>query len=279
MAPEDRWVRVGDLRARYWSEGDGDPPLLLLHPHGAFLEHWLPNFAALAERRRVIAVDMVGCGRTDKPDAVYSFGYMADFVESFLRAIALDRVDLLGHSLGGGIALALALRAPERVRRLVLVCAAGLGRRIPRVLGFMNVPILGEIMAKPTRFGLRRFFGLCMYDASIITDAQIALAVAIHSQPGAARAALSVLRESTSVIGGVKQSVVDELAGRLGELRQPTLVLWGRDDRIHRLAYGEAAAKTIAGARLHLFDRCGHLPNVEHPREFNAVVDEFLIRA
>jgi 4,5:9,10-diseco-3-hydroxy-5,9,17-trioxoandrosta-1(10),2-diene-4-oate hydrolase len=277
---EDRWCDVGGVRTRYWSEGPGEgaphEPLVLLHPHAAFLEHWSPNFRSLAETRRCIALDMIGCGRTDKPNAPYTLEHMTDFLRDFLDALGIARADLLGHSLGGAIALRFALRAPERVNRLVLVASAGLGPRIHPLLAAMNVPLLGELMAIPTRMGLRRFFQICMQDASIVTDEQLDLAVEIHRLPGAQRAALRVVRGHTFTTRGLRPEVLDAVANRLGDIRAPTFIVWGRNDRIADVRYGEAAAKRIAGARLHIFESCGHLPTLERASEFNSLVNEFL---
>ena len=132
QTPEDRYIKIGGINTRYWMAGDTGPNVILIHGVGRFLEEWLPSFDALAANCRVYALDLPGHGHTDKPlSASYRLADLARFVNDFMGALDIPPAHVVGHSLGGGIALQLTLQFPEVVNRLVLVCSAGLGKEAP----------------------------------------------------------------------------------------------------------------------------------------------------
>ena len=124
---EGRWIRVGEVNTHYLVGGEGSP-LVIIHGGGSGAEEeWAPNLPSLVQHYRLYAPDLVGYGRTDKPSLDYDLPVLSSFFEDFMNALDLKRASLLGHSLGGGAALAYALKHPERVQKLVLVDSVGFG--------------------------------------------------------------------------------------------------------------------------------------------------------
>ena len=272
---EDRYIKVGNVNSRYWSAGEKGSTVILLHGVGCSVEFWERNIVALAREHRVFAVDVVGFGRTDKPEVTYTFELMADFVLDFMNAMGIDEASLVGNSMGGGISLTVAAQAPKRVKKIVLVNPVGLGRGVSPVLRLMTLPVIGNVLTKPGRKGVVRQMQLCLYDPSQASDDFIDRAAAIGTLPGNQRSFLSLLRETANIIG-IRKRLIADFSALLKKIKTPILMIWGRQDRILPLADGEAAVQKMANGRLHIMDRAGHLPQIDKPEEFNATVLEFL---
>ena len=272
---EDRYTKVGDVNSRYWSAGQKGSTIILLHGVGCSVEFWERNIAALAREHRVFAIDIVGFGRTDKPEVVYTFELMADFVLDFMNAMGIDKASLVGNSMGGGISLTAAAQAPERVKNIILVNPVGLGTGQSPVMRLMTLPVIGNILTKPSRKGVERQMQLCLYDPSQASDDFIDRVAAIGTIPGNQRSFLSLLRETSNIVG-VKKGIVADFSVRLNKIKTPILVIWGRQDSILPVSEGETALKGMANVRLHVMDRAGHLPQIDKPEEFNATVLDFL---
>jgi pimeloyl-ACP methyl ester carboxylesterase len=272
---EDRYTTVGNVNTRYWSAGKKGSIVILLHGVGCHVEFWERNIAALAREHRVFAVDIVGYGRTDKPEVVYTFELMADFVLDFMKTMGIDKASLVGNSMGGGISLTVAAQAPERVEKIVLVDPVGLGRGVSPVLRLMTLPVIGNVLTKPGRKGVVRQMQLCLYDPSQASDDFIDRLTTIGMLPGNQRSFLSLLRETATIVG-VKKGIVADFSARLKKIKTPILMIWGRQDQILPVADGEAAVQKMVNGRLHVMDRAGHLPQIDKPEEFNATVLDFL---
>jgi pimeloyl-ACP methyl ester carboxylesterase len=272
---EDRFTKVGNVNSRYWSAGEKGSTVILLHGVGCSVEYWEGNIAALAREHRVFAVDIVGFGRTDKPEVVYTFQLGADFVLDFMNAMGIDRASLVGNSMGGAISMTVAAQAPERVKKVVLVGPVGLGRGLSPVMRLMTLPMIGEVLTKPGRQGVVQQMQLCLYDPSQASDDFIDRVAAIGILPGNQRSFLSALRSGVNIIG-VKKGVLADFSARLKKIKTPILVIWGRQDAVLPVSEGEAAVESMANVRFHLMDRAGHLPQIDKPEEFNATVLDFL---
>ena len=273
--PKDRYVHVGNIRTRYWILGDGSSTAILLHGLGGYLENWEDNIAALAQVCRVFALDLAGFGRSDKPQVEYTIQYLAEFVRDFMVAQDIDQATLIGESLGGAIALQFVLQYPQLVERLVLAASAGLGKEVSIYLRIMTLPVLGDVLARPSREGSAQLMKEIFYDRNLITDEWVDEDYEMSSIPGAQRSLLNALRTSCN-FWGIRSEFYQPILNRLGEIEVPTLVIWGAQDRILPVAHAHQAAKKLPGARLQIFDLCGHLPNVERASEFNALVLDFL---
>lgn len=271
---QDRYIHVGNIKARYWDAPGGGTPVVLLHGIGASVEVWNTTFPALGAHRRVLAVDLPGFGRSNKPEASYTLSYLADFVHCFLDVMGVERATILGHSLGGGTALRFALDFPTRLERLVLIAPAALGRGGSPVLRLMSLPGVGELLSRPSRAGTERFLKLAVNDPRAVTDEIIDTAFQLARLPGAQQAFLRTLRAQANVLGQRKTVFGPILAG-LSQVTAPTRVLWGQQDRIIPVAHAEAA-RAISGACVEVWDGCGHLPMIERPEQFNRLLLEFV---
>ena len=272
---EDRYIKVGNVNTRYWSAGEKGSTVILLHGVGCSVEFWERNIAALAREHRVFAIDIVGFGRTDKPEGVYTFEMMADFVLDFMKTMGIDKASLVGNSMGGGISMTVAAQAPDRVKKIVLVDPVGLGRKLSPVMRIMSLPVIGNVLTKPNRQGVERQMQLCLYDPSQASEDFIDRVAAIGTLPGSQHSFLSLLRETANIFGG-KEELVSYFSARLKKIKTPILMIWGRQDRILSAAEGEAAVERMNDVKLHIIDQAGHLPQIVKPEEFNATVLGFL---
>jgi pimeloyl-ACP methyl ester carboxylesterase len=276
IAPKDRYLMVGKIRTRYWCEGEHGSPVLLLHGISGSIETWLPNLKALCAQHTVYAVDMIGHGRTDKPlDAGYTIHDLAQFVRDFMTAADIRRAHMIGHSLGGAVALRLTLHFPAVVERLILVSSAGLGKEVGMVFRLGSLPLLGEIMLKPTPILPEATKKLMVYDPAVLTPEKTQQDFEIQNLPGNLAAFFKIMRSNVNVFGQKESAYQPHLRG-LGEIQKPTLVIWGRDDQLVPAAHADAAAKGLSNVQVHLFDACGHLPNLEVAAQFNQLIGKFL---
>lgn len=273
--PQDRYIQVGEINTRYWALGEQGSSVLLLHGIGASMEDWLLNVHALAERHRVYAVDIVGFGRSDKPSAPYSFSYMAQFVKDFVKTLGIDRAHLIGHSMGGGIALEFVMRFPERVQKLVLVASARMGRNLYLPFRVCTLPRIGERLTRPSRKGTAQLIGDAVYDPALVTDEWVELGYEMSALPGAQEVILSALRTSCN-LRGMRRDVTAPIVANLSSISAPTLIIWGKQDQLLPVSQAYVAEEGIPNSRLHLLDRCGHIPQRECAEAFNDLVTEFL---
>lgn len=272
---QDQYVKVGSINTRYWTSGNKGTKVLLLHGAGGCVDYWMQNIGALAQHHCVYAVDMVGSGRSDKPVATYSLTYLAQFIKDFMDALNIKRASLIGPSLGGGVALQFTLMFPEKVSKLVLISCFGLGKELPIGLRLVSRPFLGEFLTRPSRNGIAGMLKLAVHDPTLITDELIDISYQISALPGAHRSLLKLARRNSNIFG-VRTQVYRPLVAQLASITAPTLVVWGKQDRLLPVAHADVAIKALPNAHLHVFDPCGHWPPFERPGEFNALVIEFL---
>ena len=277
QTPQDQYIKVGQINTRFWALGDEGTAVILIHGHGGSVENWKLNINALAQNHRVYAMDLVGFGRSDKTSIPDSFSCGAQFVNDFMEVQHIDRASLIGNSMGGGLTLQFAIQFPDKVEKLVLANAAGLGKELTLTLRLLTLPLIGEFLSKPSRKGTTRFLKECVYDSALITDELVETFYQMSILPGAQKSFLSALRAGANLCGqhaDIIRSIVDNLAS----INVPTLILWGQQDRILPIAHAYVAQGRIPNAKLQILDRCGHLLQLEHPEEFNALLLEFLAR-
>ncbi len=256
--PQLRSTQVFGQTIKYYDVGSG-PPLLLVHGIGGDADEWAFCFEPLRQSYRVIALDLLGFGRSDKPLIDYTIAGFVEVVEGFLRALKIERAVVLGESLGGWIASAFALKFPERVEKLILVDAAGVWGDIA------GLPIDVRVS---TRAHLREVFHLLFYDKRLATDLLIDLAYQLHLERGDGHTIDSVLRN--------QQGGRERLDDAIGQLSVPTLIVWGEQDEMMPLSVGRNLHRLIPGSKLEVIPQCGHLPALEKPGEFAGRVLEFL---
>jgi 4,5:9,10-diseco-3-hydroxy-5,9,17-trioxoandrosta-1(10),2-diene-4-oate hydrolase len=272
----DQTIDAGGIRTRYRHAGEAGSPVVLIHGLGASAEIWSANIGALAMRHRVYVPDLPGFGRTEKPEWMdYSPGAYCRFLLDFMTALGIGRASLVGHSLGGGVALRAILDDPGRVDRLILLSSAGLGPDVSLPLRIASLPFFDRIFFKPPLPVFTRFLHRLVFDPAAITADFARLYYEMFFQPASVRAFTGILR-TIATLRGARPGILEPIRAGLGTITAPTLILWGRQDRILPVSQALDAAGRIPGARLHVFERCGHMPNVEYPEEFNRLVLEFL---
>jgi len=251
---------------------------------------WRRNLETTATRHRVFAPDLPGYGRTDKPRARYTVPYFARFVSRYMEDRGLRSAALVGASLGGRVALEVALEQPRRVRKLVLVNTLGFGR--PKVqmaqmaYSLVTVPRVGEAAMRFARNALGwvspnvirrvvgRFAGSTSDLEETLDDAYLADLRDMYAENGFQSAYLSTIRSlvrAQALLGGHH-----DVTRRLGELKIPVELIWGADDPLFPLAHAERAQAMIKGSRLAVIKGAGHTPQAERPQEFNRVLHDFL---
>jgi pimeloyl-ACP methyl ester carboxylesterase len=273
-----RLLRAGDQEIAYSESGKGDRALLLIHGLGSSMPVWSRNVQALARQHRVVAIDLPGYGKSSKGPYPYSMAFFAEVVDRVIDALGLRRVVLIGHSMGGQIALTHALLRPKKAEALVLVAPAGLERFTPAEAELLTRMVTPEAVVKtpPDRVRLQ-------------------IAANFVQMPAEAE---FLVRDRLRVIGGpdfgdyahaVSRSVAAMLDGpvydRLPEIAVPALVLFGDKDALipNRPLHGggprqvaEAGAARLPGGRLVMVPQGGHLLQFERPDEVNQAIGAFL---
>jgi pimeloyl-ACP methyl ester carboxylesterase len=276
--PTDRMIKVGTVNTRYWMEGEGSP-VLLIHGLSCSMEHWLLNFKALAGQHRVYALDMLGHGRTDKPlTASYQIPDLARFVKDFMDTLNIKCAHVAGHSLGGAIALTIAMNYPSYVDKIVLVDSAGLAQECSIVLRVASVPGLGELLASMFMGGdLKKHIAMQRQswpDPAIASDEMIALSYAATRWQDIRKTYFKTLR-ATANLWGTKKSVYGPIVQNLPSLKIPVLVVWGRQDDLLPVSQAQIVKDKVPQARVEIFDNCKHDPMVVNPQKFNQLVLDF----
>lgn len=258
-------VMAGGLRLRYVRAGRG-PAVVLLHGYGESLIAWRGVFDQLSAGADVIALDLPGSGLSEKPAAGYQTDSLAAAVLAALATLGVRRAVLVGHSMGGAVAAAAALAAPERVAALVLVDPAVMSAPLVPDTGRVDATRDAARSAIAEYEAMRTHFG-SPHDPAWLAESDSALAY-LPAQDSAYRTALTaVLREFD--FGYVTPE-------RARQLRQPVLVLWGEYDTVVPIADGRRLAELLPNARFEMIARSWHRPHVERPGETAAAILGFL---
>lgn len=253
---------------------------VLLHGFGAHSFTWRRWIPVLGKRGHVVAVDLKGFGAAPRPaDGAYGPHDQAVLVHRLIRRLGPVPVTLVGHSLGGGVALLTALRVLDerpgtsRLDRLVLLSSAAYHQRLPPFVWLSRRRRLSHVLART--LGPRTIISLALraivYDRGCITREMVEGYAAPLASPAAWRA---ILDAGASVV----PPDLDTVTGRYPEIAVPTLLLWGRQDRVVPLHVGRRLAAALPQASLEILDRCGHLPHEEHPADTLQRVLAFLDR-
>jgi 2-hydroxy-6-oxonona-2,4-dienedioate hydrolase len=264
-AQQDHQLQIFGQKIHYVEAGSG-PNVILLHGLGGDVTNWSQTIPALAPHYHVFVPDQIGFGQSDKPLINYRIATLVDFLDEFCSKLGLTKASVVGNSLGGWTAMAFTLAHPEKVDRLILVDSAGyssarLGGDKPKRDAFLA---LNASTLETTRQLLKLIF----YHQESITDAAVRRSFAAKMQ-----------RNDGYTVNSFIDSIVrgeDFVDGKLGAIRTPALILWGREDALTKLPIANALAEDIAGSRLVVLDQCGHVPQMECPAPFDKALLDFL---
>ena len=252
--------------------GQGGFPVMMIHGSGPGVTawaNWRLVIPELAKHRRVVAPDMLGFGYTERPeDNTYNRERWVAHAIGVMDALDLEKVDLVGNSFGGGLALALAIEHPQRVRRLVLMGSVG--------VSFPITEGLDEVWGyEPSLENMRRLMDVFAFNKGLLTDELAEMRYQASIRPG--------FQESfAAMFPAPRQRWVDNLASPEEDIRalpHETLVIHGREDEVIPLQTSLTLADWIDRAQLHVFGRCGHWTQIEHASRFARLVNDFLTEA
>jgi len=272
---ERRIFAYQGVHINYYEAGQGRP-VLLLHGFGACAYSWRFLAPALAREHRVIAMDLKGYGLSDKPrDGKYRVNDQADLVAAFIKAQELREVTLIGHSMGGGVALQayfqVQCRDPACLRQLLLIDSAGYPQKLPWFIWMARLPLLNPLLSRllSARFASALVLKKCFYDRDQVTAEMVDTYAFYGSLPGAREAVLETARQLVPADWAA-------VTARYRTINIPVLIIWGEEDTVVPLPVGRHFHRDIPGSQLVVIPNCGHIPQEEDPGETTRLVQGFL---
>jgi len=270
---EERYITVRGITTRYVAMGAGSP-VLLAHGFGEFLEIWSFNLEPLSQHCLVYALDFPGHGLSGKPRVDYTAAFTTEFIIDFMQTLGIEHASLAGHSAGGLARLNAAINFPDKVDKLVLVDSGGLGDEVSIHYRLATLPVLGEILIKPTvKAGIKRGLKRAFYNPDIVKEEWIDLNCQYLKMPGAKEVMLSIIRNGAN-LSGPRPGLV--MTSKLHLVKSPTLIIHGFDDPVVPVGNARNASNLIPNSKLEVFADCGHCPHLEKAAEFNEAVISFL---
>lgn len=256
---QTKFADVWGYKIRYLEEGESDRSIVLIHGLGGSAERWLKVVPHLSKNHRVIALDMIGFGHSDKPSEDYTMDFFAKFLSAFIDRLGLNATVLIGTSLGGQIAAHCASANPK-IERLVLVSPSGaMKSATPAIDAYMMAALY------PNHLNAKEAFEM-MSKSGTVDEFTVSDFVKRMTMPNAKLAFIS------SVLG-IRNSILEH---SLQKIKVPTLLVWGRQDKMIPIVYAEKFRAHIRNCAFLELDDCGHLPHVEMPEIFSQSVLEFL---
>ena len=264
-------ILANGIQTNYHEHGQGEP-VLLIHGSGPGVTgwaNWRLTIPALAEKFRVIAPDIVGFGYTERPvDVQYNMETWLNHILGFMDALGIEKAHVIGNSFGGGLALAMAIRVPHRVGRLVLMGSAGLPFTLTdgldRVWGYT-----------PSIDNMRGLLDLFAFDRNRVTDDLARMRYEASIRPGIQEAFAQMFPAPRQ--NGVNGLASNEVA--IKALPHTTMIVHGREDKVIPLASSYELFSMIQNAQIHVFGQCGHWTQIEHAERFNKLIGDFFTEA
>lgn len=268
-------VLVDGYRIAYLDEGHG-PPVILVHGFGGSLWQWEYQHEPLSASHRVITLDMLGAGFSEKPDLAYTPDQLVEFFSHFMDALQIPRASLVGNSMGAGLVIGMALTYPERADRLVLITGLPSQVREKLTSPFLKRALHSWVPAWLADLGnrfagrnvTRKVLDELIYDHTLVTADVLDRSYRNRKRAGTIRPLLKTARNLPLWEEG--------FAKRLGEIRHPTLIIWGAEDRVFPPQVGQDLHTVIPASVLELVPKAGHIPMWERPDLVNPLLMKFL---
>ena len=274
----DEWeIALHGRRVIYRVAGEG-PPIVLIHGMLNSSSHWRSVALELARDYTVIAPDLIGHGDSAAPRGDYSLGAHAASIRDLLAAIGIDRASIVGHSLGGGVAMQFFYQFPQRVERLVLVSSGGLGREVTASLRSAALPGVSPLLAMTIR---PRLVGALAQGGKLLRERGVGAGVYLQAVARALRPLQSA--ESRGAFLHTLRAVIDVHGQRVSATDRlylletlPTMIVWGERDNTIPLAHGRHAHEAIPHNRFETIARAAHFPHLEEPDALSALLRDFM---
>jgi pimeloyl-ACP methyl ester carboxylesterase len=265
-------------RVTYRTAGDSGPVVLLIHGITGSSQHWARVVDLLASDFTVIAPDLLGHGESAKPRGDYSLGAYASGLRDLLALLGHEKATVVGHSLGGGVAMQFAYQFPERCERLALVDSGGLGREVHLLLRAAALPgadIVLPLIASNLTLSAGQAVGDALGRLGLRAGSDLAEMAKGYGSLADSEARAAFLHTLRAVIepGGQRVSAIDRLY--LAE-EMPSLIVWGRRDPLIPVAHAQTAHDAMPGSLLEIFEESGHFPQLDDPIRFAALLAEFI---
>jgi pimeloyl-ACP methyl ester carboxylesterase len=269
-ASTSKYAMAGDVKIHYNEVGTGDVTIICLHGAGPGASSWgnfTSNIEAFAEDHRVLLVDMPQFGKSAKIAIDYpKLTNVARIMRDFMDAIGLKKAHIVGNSFGGQVALKTAIDYPERVGHVVIIGSAPVHQSL-----FCPMPVEGVKLIEgyykedgPSPAKMKKILQTLVYDSSNLTDEVVQARYEASIDPDTVR---------VNQLPRIQKQVLN---AEFGDVKSPTLVVWGMDDRAGALDVGLLMTRSIPNAQMHIFNKCGHWAQVEHAEEFNRLVLDFI---
>ncbi len=252
----------------HYLEGGSGPTVILLHGLGGDASNWRFTVSALSAKYHLYVPDQIGFGQSAKPMINYRVQTLVDFLNAFCRKLEITKATLVGNSLGGWAAMAFTLEHPDKVDRLVLVDSAGYS--------------FERLGTKPSRQAMLALNPSSIEGAKAVLNAILANKQLITNGLAQQFFTEHLKKNDGYTINAFIDSILrgeDTLDGKLGAIKVPTLIVWGREDGLTSLASGNMLHQDIAGSEMVVLEHCGHVPQLECGSAFNAALDKFLAAA
>ena len=268
---QGKFIDLGGRKTHYIEKGEGKPLILL---HGFFYDShlWADNIDALAQRFKVYALDLWGCGYSAREPLDFGYPQYAEQLRLFMDAMGIERASFVGQSMGAGTVIKFCVQHRHRVEKLVLVSAAGLPNPLPAMAKFFNLPMIGEFFMGLNTDAFRKIAlkDVFIYDRTLVTDRYFDDVTRPQKIENTIEAGLKIQRnEFFDTLG--------EEISALGEMDVPTLLVWGREDKAIPLRLGREMHRLLKGSQLEILDNAGHVSNFEQAARFNQLAVGFLL--
>ena len=259
---QERHVTVNGNKIRYIEEGDSKNTIVLLHGLGGMAERWFPVVPFLSKKYRVIAVDLIGYGQSDKPQVDYTPEFFRDSILGLLETLSLEKVFMIGTSLGGEIVAECAATQNSAIKKIVMVAPAGIMKKSTPVLDAYTMAAL-----YPNHESVKTAYQMMMGEKKEISSQSVENFISNMTRPNSKMAFLSTLL-------GMKNSPV--ITEKLKLIKIPALLIWGDADKMIPIEYSKEFASSIPDCNFVVMNGCGHTPYEEKPNEFSKIVLDFL---
>ena len=261
-----QYIMIGDNRVRYFEEGEGET-VLFIHGIGQAMYTFRKNVHALSQYCHVVTVDLLGHGLSDKPDIDYTIDDFSSMIYDFTQAMALENITLLGFSTGAVIALDVAQKHPELVKRLILLSPGGVTKTYPSTVKFLTVPVISDIIF--TFFStktVKKVLTQAYFDPTMVSRDLVRHYYKVLSNRENLDSAMTALANWND----------EEIAYRMSEIKAPSYIFWGEEDTWHPLSMLDLYEDALPEVLSYTLADCGHILHEERSDEFNKKLIEIV---